>query len=166
MELKTILTLDTDEIQAGEFRIRIKAKPDHAKCHAGHCAFDQVVLGRSSPGMNPHDLIARLLIQTSWEPHTFLFCFFCPVMVPELHFQKSFLTTALPTGTGTNFAKKSWTLGQTILSFNICSHMRTNGTLCFFADRPTSQGNWHPRSGVAQSSWDGASNASLTTLGD
>lgn len=61
MGLRMILTLDTDEIQAGEFRIRVKAKPDHA----GHCAFDQVVLGRSSPGMNPHDLIACLLIKTS-----------------------------------------------------------------------------------------------------
>lgn len=61
MELRKILTLNTDEIWAGEFKIRIKAKPDHA----GHCAFDQVILGRSSPGMNPHDLIACLLIQTS-----------------------------------------------------------------------------------------------------
>lgn len=60
-----ILTLDTDEIQAGEFRIRIKGKPGHAKHHAGHYAFDQVVLGRSSPDMNPHDFIACLLIKTS-----------------------------------------------------------------------------------------------------
>lgn len=67
MEPRKILTLDTDGIQAGEFRIRIKAKQDHA----GHGAFDQVILGRSSPGVNPHDLIACLLIQTSWESHIF-----------------------------------------------------------------------------------------------
>lgn len=65
IELRTILTSDTDKIWAGEFRVRIKVNPDHVKCHAGHCAFYQAVLGRSSSGMNPHDLIACLWIKTS-----------------------------------------------------------------------------------------------------
>lgn len=40
MELIKTLNLDSDEIQAGELRIRTKAKPNYTKCHAGQCAFD------------------------------------------------------------------------------------------------------------------------------
>ena len=136
-------------------------------------AFDQKVSGRSSPGMNPHDLIASHgapLIQTSWESHIF-----CPLPLRQalywhLCFQKSPLTTALPTetyeGIGANFSEQSWRLRQTVLSVSICSHVRTNNAPCFFADRPISQGNQHTRSGAAQSCGEGAANPPLATPSD
>lgn len=151
MEIRKISNLDTDELQAGELRIRTKAKPNCAKmsCWAlclWSRGFRQKILTWHESTW-PHSISWSSAESNRLRVSHFLSSSFGPssVLVPELHFQKSPLTITLPTetyeGIEANFAEQSWTLSQTVLSVSICSHTKTNNTPCFFADRPTSQGN-------------------------
>lgn len=175
MELKKILNLDTDEVQAGELRIRAQAKPDYAKmsCWAlclWSRGFRQILTWHESAW-------PRSISWSSTDSNQLRVSHFCVL----------FLWDKLCTGTWASFSeitfdhypfhRNFWrnrgkfcrAIMNTRPDNPLCqhlSHMKTNNVPCFSADRPTSQGNKHPRSRAVQSHWVGAANPPLTTSND